>query len=142
MKRYDVKKIGEKVLKQESVDVEHGEDVTELVKDMYHIMKMENGIGLAAPQIGISKNIFVIDHGGKKAFINPRIIKESGMKWPFLEGCLSIPGRTKIVWRKAYVDLEWYDENWNKHRQKIGGIECRVIQHEYDHLKGILFIER
>jgi peptide deformylase len=111
-------------------------------------------VGLAAPQIGKSLRIFVVDtnpmaESGKdpeladfrKVFINPYIIEEWGDPWSFEEGCLSLPNIREEVTRPSEVRIEYYDENWNLKEEKYGGIRARVIQHEYDHLDGKLFVD-
>jgi len=125
-------------------------DVIKLSKDMFATMKLADGIGLAAPQIGKSLRIFVVDGSSlndekmsnfKKVFINPKIIKEDGEEWEFEEGCLSIPLIKERIRRKSIVEVEYYDENWNFHKERFDGMKARIIRHEYDHLDGILFTD-
>jgi peptide deformylase len=122
-------------------------------------MYESNGVGLAAPQIDKSIRLFVIDAEpfadlyddmteeekerlkGKKVFINAQILEESGQEWDFNEGCLSLPGINEDVTRKEKIKIEYYDRDFNKHTEEIDGILARVIQHEYDHLDGILFTD-
>jgi peptide deformylase len=113
-------------------------------------MSSADGIGLAAPQIGISKKIFVVDGSSledeemssfKKVFINPVLNNESGELWEFEEGCLSIPNVRGGVNRKSSIELTFFDENWNKITEVFKGMQARVIQHEYDHIQGKLFID-
>lgn len=145
---------GNPILKQRAEDFEpHDSDALSLIRDMFETMEKAEGIGLAAPQVGISKRIFLIDttktteseanqKGVKKAFINPRITEESGELCIYEEGCLSIPFVYEKVKRKPKIKIEYFDENWQKHTEIYEGINARVIQHEYDHIEGILFIDR
>ena len=123
-----------------------------IINDMFETMHNASGIGLAAPQVGLSINLFLIDLSPlskedpslkdiKKVFINPRIIEESGDDWQYDEGCLSIPELNDLVSRKKNIEIEYLDQNFNFIKEKISGIEARVIQHEYDHLNGVLFID-
>ncbi len=131
-----------------------------LVANMFETMYNANGVGLAAPQIGLDIRLFVVDttpfsededapnaareilKDFKKVFVNPKIILEEGDEWVFNEGCLSIPDVRENVARKRYVTLEYYDENFKKHTEKYDGLIARVIQHEYDHIEGVLFTDR
>ena len=113
-------------------------------------MSQADGIGLAAPQIGISKRIFVVDGttledkemtSFKKVFINPVILGEDGDEWEFEEGCLSIPGVRGGVFRKSDILIRYFDENWNEIEESYSGMKARIIQHEYDHIDGKLFVD-
>lgn len=128
-------------------------DLQVLIEEMYETMYVSDGIGLAAPQIGKSIRLFVIDAtpmadedeslaGFKKVFINPQIIEETGDKWTFTEGCLSLPNLREDVERKSHVRIRYVDENFVEHNEEYDGIKARIIQHEYDHLDGILFIDK
>lgn len=117
---------------------------------MFETMYESSGVGLAAPQIGKSIRIFVVDgepldeeklQGFKKTFINPVILKESGEKWAFEEGCLSIPGIRADILRKESLRIRYFDIDWNEHTEEYDGLAARIIQHEYDHLQGILFTD-
>jgi len=134
---------------------ENSEEVGQLVNDMHETMRASDGIGLAAPQIGKSIRLFVADtsplsNNGehpelkefKKAFINPIILERTGDIESLEEGCLSIPGIREEVPRPFKVRVEYYDKNWNLLEEEYDGIRARVIQHEYDHLEGILFIDK
>lgn len=123
-----------------------------IINDMFETMHNANGIGLAAPQIGLNINLFLIDLSPlsnedpslkdvKKIFINPKIINENGNSWDYEEGCLSIPEVNNIVTRKENIEIEYLDQTFSVVREKVSGIEARVIQHEYDHLNGVLFID-
>jgi peptide deformylase len=145
---------GNPVLKQKaqeiSADYPH---LNDLISNMFQTMYTANGVGLAAPQVGLSIRLFVIDatpfadeepllKGYKKAFINAQIIEETGDTWSFNEGCLSIPGIREDVIRQKEILIRYQDENFNTVEEKISGILARVIQHEYDHIEGILFTDR
>jgi peptide deformylase len=128
-------------------------DLQQLIADMFETMYVSDGIGLAAPQIGKSIRMFVIDgtamaeddpslEGFKKVFINPNIIEESGEKWTFTEGCLSLPNIREDVVRHEHIRIQYYDENFEKHDEVYDGIKARIMQHEYDHLEGILFVDK
>lgn len=144
-----------------------GEDITaeypnlkQLIEDMFDTMYRAHGVGLAAPQIGLSIRLFVVDttpfsenddlskqekeevDGFKKVFINAKILKEEGGLWAFNEGCLSIPGVHEDVIRHDKITIEYYDENFQKHTEEYDGLRARVIQHEYDHIEGILFTDK
>jgi peptide deformylase len=145
---------GDPVLKKVAEDIEQGDpSLPELMTNMFETMDNAHGVGLAAPQIGKSLRLFVVDaspfaeehpelEGFRKAFINPIILEESGKPWPFNEGCLSIPGIREDVLRKPEILLEYYDENWELQEKKFDGMAARIIQHEYDHIEGVLFTER
>jgi peptide deformylase len=123
-----------------------------LIENMYDTMYNADGVGLAAPQVGLSKRIFIVDGTGlaeeepgmkdfKKVFINPQIISISGEKWEMEEGCLSLPGIRENVLRQDEVTIKYFDENWNEKTESYKGFAGRVIQHEYDHLEGKLFVD-
>ncbi len=124
-----------------------------LIADMWDTMYQAAGIGLAAPQVGKSLRLFIVDTtqlqeegakktGIKKVFVNPEIIKEWGDSWLYEEGCLSIPKLTGDVERKPQVRIRYLDNNFVAHTEDFDGINARVIQHEYDHVEGILFVDR
>src|SRR4051812_28804101 len=143
---------GDPVLKKRAVDIDKNyPDLKKLIDDMYDTMYNSNGVGLAAPQIGLSIRLFVIDGAPfeedevkdfKKVFINATIKNETGDPWKFNEGCLSIPGIREDVSRKPVVEIEFFDENWVKHKETITGLAARIVQHEYDHIDGTLFTDR
>lgn len=127
--------------------------LNELIENMFETMYHSDGVGLAAPQVNIPIRLFVMDASPmgdeveefkdfKKVFINPYIIEEDGDEWSFNEGCLSIPGIREDVKRPSKITIEYYDENWVLHEETYDDIPARVIQHEYDHLEGILFPDR
>lgn len=128
--------------------------LSQLIDDMFETMYGASGVGLAAPQINKSVRLFIIDTTPfaedeesdikplKEVFINPRIIKEKGKEWLFNEGCLSIPEIREDIARKAEIEIEYFDANFKQHIKKFDGITARVIQHEYDHIQGILFTDK
>ncbi len=144
---------GQPVLKKEAIDVkENSPEFQELVANMWETMYNANGVGLAAPQIGKSIRLFIIDtvqtmeegkedEGLKMVFINAYKIEEGGDAWPYEEGCLSIPDIRADVERLSQIKLSYLDENFKKQEKVFTGINARVIQHEYDHIDGILFTE-
>ncbi|OYU84732.1 MAG: peptide deformylase [Flavobacterium sp. BFFFF2] len=131
-----------------------------LIANMYDTMYHAHGVGLAAPQIGQSIRLFVIDtepfHDSddyspeeqeklknfKRTFINARMLKEEGNSWSFNEGCLSIPEVREDVTRMSVVTIEYQDEDFNTHTEVFDGLIARVIQHEYDHIEGVLFTDK
>ena len=127
-------------------------ELTALIADMWETMEEANGVGLAAPQIGRSIRLFVIDStlmqekgeedkGFRGTFINAEILEEAGDDWSYGEGCLSIPDLTGDVERPEEVTITWQDETFATHTRTFDGLNARVIQHEYDHIEGILFTE-
>ena len=142
---------GDPVLKKKAKTIEPGElELEQLIEDMFETMDAANGVGLAAPQIGKSVRLFVIDtapmeeneeDGVRKAFINPEIVEEWGEEWAFEEGCLSIPGVREDVYRPENVKIRYQDLEWNWHEEELDDMKARVIQHEYDHIEGVLFTD-
>lgn len=145
---------GQKVLKKKAKAIEQDfENLESLLSDMWETMYNAQGVGLAAPQIGKSIRIFLIDtiqvmeegkeeEGVKQAFINAEILEESGKEWSYEEGCLSIPQIRGDIERQEKIVIRYYDENFKEHTTEFDGINARVIQHEYDHIEGILFTEQ
>lgn len=128
-------------------------ELNKLIEDMFETMYHANGVGLAAPQIGKSIRLFVVDASPfaedepelkdfKRVFINAQITERFGEEWSMDEGCLSIPGLTAPVIREDEINITYYDENWVQHTETFKGYAGRIIQHEYDHIDGILFPER
>ncbi len=124
--------------------------INNLIKNMFDTLHKVKGIGLAAPQIGKNINLFIVDtpyFNGynieiyKEVFINSKIIKTYGKKYKYNEGCLSIPGVICSIKRKSDVYIEYYNKYWEKKSKTLTGIRARVILHEYDHIKGKLFID-
>jgi peptide deformylase len=148
---YPIVAYGDPVLKKVARDIEKGSiDVKKLAEDMFETMYNASGVGLAAPQVGMDIRMFVVDAEGfdeerfkgfKKVFINPTIIEESGDEWAYEEGCLSIPGIRADVFRPEVLKIHYFDENWNEHTEEFDDMKARVIQHEYDHIEGILFVD-
>ncbi|MDX1627466.1 MAG: peptide deformylase [Fulvivirga sp.] len=148
---YPIVVYGDPVLKKKAKEIEKGEiDVKQLSEDMFETMESAHGIGLAAPQIGKSIRMFVVDGSPmeeddmmdfKKVFINPEMIEETGDPWAFEEGCLSIPNIREDVHRKEKIRIRYFDENWEEHEDEFDGMKARIIQHEYDHIEGILFTD-
>src|SRR5690554_2565093 len=144
---------GDPILKKEAEEIDQNyPKLKELIDNMFETMYNAEGVGLAAPQIGQSIRLFIIDaspfekeepelKGFKKVFINPIVIEEKGKPWFFNEGCLSIPGIREDVSRLPKVTIEYYDENFNLLEETYEGMAARVIQHEYDHIDGILFTD-
>ncbi len=141
---------GDPILKKKASEVaEEDESIKDFVTNMFETMYAANGVGLAAPQINQSIRVFVVDTTPmgeegeetiKQAFINPILLEETGKEWIFEEGCLSIPDIRAEVSRKGQIRLAYFDENWEYYEEIFEGINARVIQHEYDHLEGKLFI--
>jgi peptide deformylase len=127
-------------LRTKSTPFDNGHDVRELVDEMFEIMGLK-GIGLAAPQIGLNKRIFITGYGQKKVFINPKIVKKLGSLKKDTESCLSLPGIEVVVPRHEKVLIDFYDENWQHRREVFSGMLARVIQHEQDHLNGKLITD-
>ena len=152
---------GEPVLRQVGEEITPNyPNLSAIIANMYDTMYNAYGVGLAAPQIGLAIRLFVIDtepfsdsedlskeeqeqlKGFKQTFINAKMLKEEGEEWGFNEGCLSIPDVREDVYRNEKITLEYYDENFNKKTEVYDGLIARVIQHEYDHIEGILFTDK
>ena len=145
---------GNPVLKKKAGEIDSSyPDLAELIENMWETMYNANGVGLAAPQVGKSIRLFLIDANPfeeeeesladfKKVFINPRILEESGEEWYFNEGCLSFPDLREDVARKPHIRLRYQDENFETFEKDFDGIAARIIQHEYDHIEGIVFVDR
>lgn len=148
-----LRKVGEEISKDYP-------NLKETIANMYETMYNAYGVGLAAPQVGLAIRLFIVDcepfsdsddlskeeaaqlKGFKKTFINAKILKEEGEEWGFNEGCLSIPEVREDVFRHEQITIEYYDEEFNKKTEVFDGLIARVIQHEYDHIEGILFTDR
>ena len=151
---------GDPVLRKVAEDItpEHP-NLKEIIANMYETMYNANGVGLAAPQVGLSIRLFVIDatpfgddedlpieeqellKSFKRTFINAKILKEEGELWGFNEGCLSIPDVREDVYRHETITIEYCDEDFNVKTEVFNGLIARVIQHEYDHIEGVLFTD-
>ena len=152
---------GDPVLRKKAVEITADyPNLKELIANMQETMYNASGVGLAAPQIGKAIRLFVIDASPfaedeelsasdretlkdfKKVFINAKILEEEGKEWPFNEGCLSIPDIREGVFRKPKIKIQYQDENFDTHIESYDGYIARVIQHEYDHIEGILFTDK
>jgi len=152
---------GDPVLRKLATDISPDHpNLESLISNMYETMYNAHGVGLAAPQIGLPIRLFVVDtdpfsndedlgreeqlalKGFKKVFINAKIEQESGKEWEFNEGCLSIPDIREDVKRKPEITISYLDEDFKTHRETYKGTLARVIQHEYDHIEGILFTDK
>lgn len=150
---YSIVAYGDPVLRKVAEEIdENYPELDKFIQDMFSTMDASNGVGLAAPQIGKSIRVFVVDASGfadeepalegfRKVFINPIILEEKGEKWVFNEGCLSIPKIREDITRQKEVVIEYYDEKWQLHEETYSGMAARIIQHEYDHIEGKLFID-
>ncbi|MBT4903770.1 MAG: peptide deformylase [Flavobacteriaceae bacterium] len=151
---------GTPVLKKKGTDITPEYPAfDQLLENMWETMYAANGVGLAAPQVGIGIRLFIVDAspfadddalteeeqqqltGFKKVFINPQI-EESGEEWAFNEGCLSIPDVREDVYRQEEIHIRYWDENFKEHQEVYTGLTARVIQHEYDHIEGVLFTDK
>ena len=150
---YPIVAYGDPVLRKKSVALSPDyPKLTELVDNMFKTMYHSMGVGLAAPQVGLAIRLFIVDatpfseddpgaDGFKRIFINPVILNETGDKWKFNEGCLSIPGVREDVERHPNLVIKYQDLNFDTHTEEYEGIKARIIQHEYDHIEGILFTD-
>ncbi len=158
---YPIVAYGAQILRKQSKDISPDyPGLAILLEDMWETMYASYGVGLAAPQINKDIRLFVIDSqqifenleeeeknaypdgpGVKKVFINAHIIASEGDEWPYNEGCLSIPKIREDVYRPEKITVEYLDENFQPHTETFNGITARVIQHEYDHIEGKLFID-
>ncbi|MCG2431268.1 peptide deformylase [Aequorivita xiaoshiensis] len=152
---------GDPVLRKETEEITKDyPNLKEVIENMFETMYEARGIGLAAPQVNLPIRLFIVDATPfeddedlteeeqkyvstfKKVFINARILEESGDEWAFNEGCLSIPDVREDVFRQPEIVMEYYDENFKKHKESFKGMVARIIQHEYDHIEGILFTDK
>lgn len=152
---------GCQVLRTKATAVDQNDpELNSLISNMWETMYEANGVGLAAPQVGVSKRLFVIDaapfaqdeelspeeakvlEGFKKVFINPIMVEEKGSEWEFTEGCLSIPNIREDISRKAQITIQFLDENFNQQTLSLDGLPARVVQHEFDHIEGVLFTDK
>lgn len=147
---------GDPVLKAEAEDIEQGQKGLEaLIANMWETMYASEGVGLAAPQVGESIRLFIVDASPfaegekgdlackdfKRVMINPVIFEESEAEDGMEEGCLSIPGIRENVQRPVAIGVEYYNENWELVEERLEGIPARVVQHEYDHIEGVLITD-
>lgn len=145
---------GQGVLKKEAEEIDSNyEGLEQLIKDMFETLRKSEGVGLAAPQVGLSIRLTVVDldiisddqpefKGYLKTYINPYIEETDGAMVPYEEGCLSFPGIHEKVNRPERVRVSWQDENFVEHDEWFEGFPARVLQHEIDHLDGKCFIDR
>ena len=152
---------GDPVLRKVGVDIDKDyPNLSELIDNMRETMENAQGVGLAAPQIDKSIRLFLVNTAPfgededleeeermflsnfNKVFINAKILNEEGDEWAFTEGCLSIPDIREDVFRQSKITIEYLDENFEKHTDTIDGLAARVVQHEYDHIEGILFTDK
>ena len=136
---------GNRILRTPARNYAQGADIKDVVQDLWDTMYNAEGAGLAGPQINLSNRIFVIDlpdQKWKQVFINPTIEKKYGNMEASIEGCLSLPGLSAPIVREDEIEITYFDENWKFHVEKYNGIKARVIQHEYDHLEGTLWVDR
>lgn len=149
---------GDPVLRKEAKGIDKDyPKLDALIANMKDTMYNASGVGLAAPQIGRAIRLFTIDASPfaeegeedfdflkdfKRVFINAQIIERKGEEWAFNEGCLTIPDIHEDVFRPETIVMEYYDENWEFHTEEFSGLAARVIQHEYDHIEGILFTDK
>ena len=145
---------GTPVLKKKGKDITpRYPSLDQLLLNMWETMYKAKGVGLAAPQVGIGIRVFIVDASPfaedekkqladfKKVFINPQI-KESGEEWVFNEGCLSIPDVREDVYRQEDIEVHYFDENFKEHNEVLTGLAARVVQHEFDHIEGVLFTDK
>lgn len=152
---------GDPVLRKEAVNIEKTHpNLDQILENMWETMYNASGVGLAAPQVGLPIRVFLVDtspfadddsldeeeqkalEAFKKTFINAKITEETGEEWAFNEGCLSIPNVREDVFRKEQITIEYVDEKFKKHTETYHGLIARVIQHEYDHIEGVLFTDK
>lgn len=145
---------GDPVLRKKGTDITKDYDgLTELIENMWETMYAAEGVGLAAPQIGKDIRLFLVDASPfeedepglkdfKKVFINAEILEEDGDEWQFKEGCLSIPGVRENVKRQETIKIKYLDQDFKEYTEEYSGLAARVIQHEYDHIDGVLFTDK
>jgi peptide deformylase len=151
---------GDPVLRKKAEEIDEDyPNLKELIDNMFETMYGARGVGLAAPQVGLPIRIFVVDASPfaeddedepgdpslvdfKKVFINPIIVEETGEKWAFNEGCLSIPDISEDVVRPENILINYLDENFEEHEVELTGLAARIVQHEYDHIEGKLFVDK
>lgn len=149
---YPVTVFGDPILRKIATPVTaEFKDLKGFIQNMFETMYNSDGVGLAAPQVGQSIRVFILDTifddedeepiGIKRAFINPEIIEKYGEEWSMNEGCLSVPEIREDVFRPQSVRIKYQDEKFGDHEESFNGFTARVIQHEYDHLEGIMFVD-
>lgn len=150
---YPIVLYGSPILRKVAEDVQKDyTDFRKFIDELFETMYVSDGVGLAAPQVGKSIRVFVIDGtamadddpnliGFKKAFVNPKIIEETGEDFVFTEGCLSLPNIREEIKRPGTIRIQYFDEKFEFHEEVYSGIKARIVQHEYDHLQGILLVD-
>lgn len=152
---------GDPILRKKAEDIDKDyPQLDNLIQNMFETMYAAHGIGLAAPQVGKAVRLFVVDASPfeddedltdeersflasfKKVFINAQILEERGDEWAFNEGCLSIPDVREDVFRQPDITIRYVDENFQEHTETFSGLAARIIQHEYDHIEGVLFTDK
>ena len=146
---------GSNILRSQCKEIDSSySNLDQLIENMFQTMYAASGVGLAAPQINKSIRLFIVDTTPfkdddspdhvvcKKIFINPKITSITGESWSFSEGCLSIPEVREDVKRLSEITIEYFDKDFNKHTETYDGLNARVILHEYDHIEGILFVDK
>lgn len=151
---FKIFKYGSPILRKKAIEVDKNEDITSIAANLFSTLKKEGGLGLAGPQAGMQKQIFIIDTSPlaededatvskvEKVVINPEIISFGEKKEYYNEGCLSIPEIYEDVLRPEAIKVRYNDVDFNVVEEDLEGIEARIFQHEYDHLEGVLFIDR
>lgn len=150
---------GDPVLRRKTIEIdEEYPDLDDLIENMFDTMYGAKGVGLAAPQIGLAIRLFIVDASPfseddddeegdptlkdfKKVFINPIMVEELGEEWGYFEGCLSIPEISEEVFRRPTIRINYLDEYFNEIEETYTGMAARIIQHEYDHIEGKLFVD-
>lgn len=144
---------GSPILRKHSEELLESENLSELIDKLFNTLEVEGGIGLAAPQIGVLKRLFIMDTTRmeasnkpedhfKRVVINPQILEVSQRETYYNEGCLSFPDLFEEVERPETIRVQYLDQEFKPVTRQIGGIEARIFQHEYDHLEGVLFVDR
>ena len=151
--KYPVTVYGDPLLRKKAKNIDNDNPhLKEIIDNMWETMYYSDGVGLAAPQIGKSIRLFIVDATSvadeepelqdfKKVFVNAEIVETAGGEWVMNEGCLSLPEIREDVTRKEEVRIRYFDENFVEHEEVFKGFVGRVVQHEYDHLEGILFVD-
>jgi peptide deformylase len=150
---YPIVLYGSPILRKVAEDIQKDyPDLDKFIEDMFETMYISDGVGLAAPQVGKSIRAIVIDGtalaeddptlaGFKRAFINPKVVEETGEDFVFAEGCLSLPHIREEIKRPGTIRIQFFDEKFEFHEEVYSGIKARIVQHEYDHLQGVLLID-
>lgn len=153
---YPIVAYGDPVLRKVGISIDKNyPNLSSIIENMFETMHHAKGVGLAAPQIGLSIRLFIVDaspfaeeeehkdlKGFKRVFINAEILNEDGKEWIFNEGCLSIPKIREDVNRLPKIRIKYFDENFKQQEQEFDELRARIIQHEYDHIEGKLFIDK